>query len=1409
MKKLSIYLLSLFITIIFSIQLNAQSVFWFEDFDDGGGGRWTLENTLGSGTNPTPAGIVGLIYEVNNPIFDNFVITDRNTPQLSGNIVLGTVISNQGAFVRGRHYACSSPSDLPNPFINTGGGPNQSLHITAHPACATLLYSGTPQSDDWNCISDPDNGDVQTKTEQIAFLNQNIDATGKCNIKLTADFFLGGDADGIKSHSTILYSIDAGVTWKIVEDNLTGCTPFLAGSCNNWHRRSFEIPSDADNQSDLRIAFRWYDDGDIDNTGDYALGASFNVDNVMLSSCDIPNVDFSADFTSVCKNQTVSLTSVITANTGIYTNCFSTITDNCSVTVYSWNITKTSGGPPVTITYVNGTSSTDANPQVQFSDNGTFTIELTATNCAGDSVVTYTDLITVADCPPTANFVADILTACIEPNSKLDTVTLTDLSTTPTTPITAWSWTFTPATVTYVNGTSSTNQNPQVVFSATGTYQIALQVTTSEGTDTETKTAYIEAISCECAAGGAPGPVNVFFENFEANPCNSGCDPSMVAWTTTNTGTNSVSANKWYVSCAENGQAAGVCGAGCGSDESLHMGSTTLGDIGAAYDASQTTNKRVESPTINCSGVTGMTISFNYIMLGELNIDEASLLYFDGISWTNLVNPLPQTTCCGSCGGFGVQGLWTNYSIGLPASANNNPNVKLGFNWTNDGNSGSDPSFAVDDISIDGTGSSGGPSTTWDGTTSSDWNTAGNWSAASVPTSTDDVLIPSAANLVGTFMPTISAAAMANNVCNFGTITLTGNNTLTIDADLLNEGVITTTTTTNAGDVIFANSTSIYRGSGTMYDVDISVTSSDLTLETNLIARSLNISTTGTVDLATLELSINKNLTKTAGTFIATNGVINFIDACGTCVDVTSNAEVSMDANQSFGNVHVNKTAGVKTTLLSNINYSFTSPKTVTIQSGILDANTNTLNGTGNLTMSGGELQLAKCATVIPELTGAYSLIAGKITFDGVCNQTIKVTSPIMTYYDVEFTGAGIKSLNSADLNINNQLTLNLPSTIGNYVDAGTDMVNLINNNPGMIIRTGGHIVGDLSRAITSNGGTYSYYVGSDNSDIETYYEPIFVTPQNLTGATAIIANFNDASPNPGIVSPYITFGFSPAMDTIEDVEDEGYWHLSTNNPVIGGTYEATVSPDINFWSFTKVWGSGQYTLLKQSSITNPWDYTAGGSRVDDSTTTNFSDFSNFALGFSKNNPLPLPVELIAYKGYCDEGSVLLSWITASEINSEKFIIEKSVDGVEFIYAASVSASGNSNKIRYYNFEDKNNTNTKAYYRLKQKDFDGTVEILNTVYVDCQENSSGFEFKIYPNPTTGFLNTNIFNKQKGTVDITIYNLFGSIIYQDVIHLINKGINLQSFNLNHLSNGTYIINARHKESFKNIRLVIAR
>ncbi len=190
-------------------------------------------------------------------------------------------------------------------------------------------------------------------------------------------------------------------------------------------------------------------------------------------------------------------------------------------------------------------------------------------------------------------------------------------------------------------------------------------------------------------------------------------------WTLTVTGTEGANFNPWYVSCAENGHTNGVCGTACASVSStatlatLHIGASTtstipLGDNGASYDNGGTggvfsapaTDRRAESPIINCTGKTSITLSFNYIENGDGTNDDGTVWYFDGSTWSLLVNT-PKTLLCG------VQGQWAHYAYALPMSANNNPNVKIGFRWVNnDDGVGTDPSFAVDSVSLSTVGSS-------------------------------------------------------------------------------------------------------------------------------------------------------------------------------------------------------------------------------------------------------------------------------------------------------------------------------------------------------------------------------------------------------------------------------------------------------------------------------------------------------------------------------------------------------------------------------------------------------------------------------------------------------------------------------------------------------------------------------
>src|ERR1043165_3487095 len=145
------------------------------------------------------------------------------------------------------------------------------------------------------------------------------------------------------------------------------------------------------------------------------------------------------------------------------------------------------------------------------------------------------------------------------------------------------------------------------------------------------------------------------------------------------------------------------CGVASNGNNTLHVTSVFNPSGGAAYDAGglcgflfcPLTNRRTESPTINCTGKFTISVNFNYIEGGQTTLDDATLWYFDGSVWAQIDNMPKARTGCGG------QGLWKSRTVALPVSADNNANVKIAFRWVNnDDGAGSDPSFAVDDITL-------------------------------------------------------------------------------------------------------------------------------------------------------------------------------------------------------------------------------------------------------------------------------------------------------------------------------------------------------------------------------------------------------------------------------------------------------------------------------------------------------------------------------------------------------------------------------------------------------------------------------------------------------------------------------------------------------------------------------------
>lgn len=138
-----------------------------------------------------------------------------------------------------------------------------------------------------------------------------------------------------------------------------------------------------------------------------------------------------------------------------------------------------SSGVPSTWTWTfeGGTpeTSNEANPaNIVYDNPGIYDVTLAISNEFGNSSVTLEDYITVTDSPkPFVNFSISDSMPCIQ-----SVITLNDLSLYEPT---SWQWNITPAYFEFVNGTSNSSQNPEVMFSVPGLYSIEFTATNANG----------------------------------------------------------------------------------------------------------------------------------------------------------------------------------------------------------------------------------------------------------------------------------------------------------------------------------------------------------------------------------------------------------------------------------------------------------------------------------------------------------------------------------------------------------------------------------------------------------------------------------------------------------------------------------------------------------------------------------------------------------------------------------------------------------------------------------------------------------------------------------------------------------------------------------------------------------------
>ena len=177
-------------------------------------------------------------------------------------------------------------------------------------------------------------------------------------------------------------------------------------------------------------------------------------------------------------------------------------------------------------------------------------------------------------------------------------------------------------------------------------------------------------------------------------------------------------------------------------------------------------------------------------------------------------------------------------------------------------------------------------------------------------------------------------------------------------------------------------------------------------------------------------------------------------------------------------------------------------------------------------------------------------------------------------------------------------------------------------------------------------------------------------------------------------------------------------------------------------------------------------------------------------VSLTRDTVLPVPVELTSLKASVNDNNVELKWQTATELNNKGFEIQRKFGKSDFITIGFINGVGTTTEKTDYSYADKNLSQGKYLYRLRQLDFDGQYKYSQTVEVDIQVLDQFSLKQNYPNPWNPNTTIEYVIPEETNVKLTIINALG----QEVSLLVNetqeKGLHKVMLDGSKLSSGIY-------------------
>jgi hypothetical protein len=354
----------------------------------------------------------------------------------------------------------------------------------------------------------------------------------------------------------------------------------------------------------------------------------------------------------------------------------------------------------------------------------------------------------------------------------------------------------------------------------------------------------------------------------------------------------------------------------------------------------------------------------------------------------------------------------------------------------------------------------------------------------------------------------------------------------------------------------------------------------------------------------------------------------------------------------------------------------------------------------------------------------------------------------------------------------------------------------------------------NLQEQCTINGWTYYALAGSPNQWIFAIRKNVqSVTPTfdvDLASHTGVISSVKTSFPSHGsyLMRRYwnvtltsgsiangidIRFYYDPAdMAAAVAARDADY--IAYNGNTVGPTPQ---------WFKTNAASGGFHPSLLTPGMGNNWTFPftffgpGSSTGVENNVTyVQFDGLTSLSGGtggttFGESFPL-LPVELVSLTANANESSISVNWVTASEINNEKFEVLRSTDAVNFIKVGEVAGNGTTNATNSYSFEDMDvEENVIYYYKLRQVDYDGAEDYSEVVSAVINTEGKFMIGDLIPNPAQDYSYVEIISPVRGNINFLITNVVGQEMLSGEF-LMEEGSQRLYFDIEKLLPGNYII-----------------